>query len=162
MALNYPMWTAGQTMLETADRLSTEEATTSDGQYLLLLGALRTLVANEHEPAAVLDSYLLRAMSLAGYEPTLDSCVLCGEMGRQPFFHVGSGGAICVNDRVPGSVAPKNDSWELLEALLRGNWTVVDGAHSSCRAEVSGIVSAFVQWHIERGLRSLPLVDRKQ
>lgn len=161
MALNYPMWTAGQTMLEIAERLSTEESTSSEGQYLLLLGALRTLVGAEHEPTAVLDSYLLRSMSLAGYEPTLDACVICGESGIQPFFHVPSGGAVCVNDRVPGSIAPKDDSWQLLQALIKGDWSVVDRAQAGSRAEVSGIVSAFVQWHLERGLRSLPLVDRK-
>ena len=161
MALNYPMWTAGQTMLETADRLSTEESVSVEAQYVLLVGALRTLVANEHDTTAVLDSYLLRSLSLAGYEPTLEACVTCGRMGRQPFFHVSSGGALCVDDRVPGSIAPKEESWLLMAALLQGDWTTVDAASQSSRSEVSGLISAFAQWHLERGLRSLPLVDRK-
>lgn len=28
------------------------------------------------------------------------------------------------------------------------------------RREASGLVAALLQWHIERGLKSLPLVDR--
>jgi DNA repair protein RecO (recombination protein O) len=48
-----------------------------------------------------------------------------------------------------------------MQALLQGDWTLVDEAPPSITSEVSGIVAAYVQWHLERGLRSLPLVDRK-
>ncbi|MGA0003504.1 MAG: DNA repair protein RecO [Candidatus Nanopelagicales bacterium] len=161
LALDYSLWTAGQTMLETADRLTSEESISAESQYLLLVGALRTLVSGEHASSLVLDAYLLRSLSMAGYSPTLNACVICGAAGTQPFFHVSTGGALCVEHRVPGSVAPRPESFELMQALMTGDWEAADAAAGKDRNEVSGIIAAYVQWHLERGLRSLPLVDRQ-
>ena len=161
LALDYSLWTAGQTMLETADRLTQEESISAESQYLLLVGALRTLVSGEHAAALVLDAFLLRSLSLAGYSPNLDACVICGIAGVQPFFHVATGGALCVEHRVPGSVAPRTESFALMQALISGDWESADQSQARERNEVSGIVAAYVQWHLERGLRSLPLVDRQ-
>jgi DNA repair protein RecO (recombination protein O) len=161
LALDYSLWTAGQTMLETADRLTPEDSISAESQYLLLVGALRTLVTGEHAASLVLDAFLLRALSMAGYSPTLNACVICGVAGTQPFFHVSTGGALCVEHRVPGSVAPRPQSFDLMQALLSGDWEVADASIAKDRTEVSGIVAAYVQWHLERGLRSLPLVDRQ-
>ena len=161
LALDYSLWTAGQTMLETADRLTPEDSISAESQYLLLVGALRTLVSGEHAAGLVLDAYLLRSLSMAGYSPTLSACVICGVAGTQPFFHVSTGGALCVEHRVPGSVAPRPESFELMQALMTGEWDAADASATRDRNEVSGLVAAYVQWHLERGLRSLPLVDRQ-
>jgi DNA repair protein RecO (recombination protein O) len=161
LALDYSLWTAGQTMLETADRLTPEDSVSAESQYLLLVGALRTLVTGEHAAGLVLDAFLLRSLSMAGYSPTLNACVICGVAGTQPFFHVSSGGALCVEHRVPGSVAPRPESFDLMQALMSGDWEVANAAAPKDRTEVSGLVAAYVQWHLERGLRSLPLVDRQ-
>lgn len=161
LALDYSLWTAGQTMLETADRLTPEDSISAESQYLLLVGALRTLVTGEHAAGLVLDAFLLRALSMAGYSPTLNACVICGVAGTQPFFHVSTGGALCVEHRVPGSVAPRPESFELMQALMSGDWDLADASVAKDRNEVSGLVAAYAQWHLERGLRSLPLVDRQ-
>ena len=161
LALDYSLWTAGQTMLETADRLTPEDSISAEAQYLLLVGALRTLVTGEHAAGLVLDAFLLRSLSMAGYSPTLNACVICGVAGIQPFFQVSTGGALCVEHRVPGSVAPRPESFDLMQALMSGDWEVADAAATKDRTEVSGLVAAYVQWHLERGLRSLPLVDRQ-
>jgi DNA repair protein RecO (recombination protein O) len=47
-----------------------------------------------------------------------------------------------------------------LEALLSGDWPTAEGSQSAQRREGSGLVAALLQWHLERGLRSLALVDR--
>lgn len=161
LALDYSLWTAGQTMLETADRLTSEELVASEAQYLLLVGALRTLVNGEHNATLVLDAYLLRSLSLSGYSPSLSACISCGASGIQPFFHVPSGGALCFDHRVPGSVAPKYESIEVMQALLTGDWDRADRATNAEQNEVSGIIAAYTQWHLDRTLRSLPLVDQK-
>jgi DNA repair protein RecO (recombination protein O) len=160
LAIDYTLWTAGQTMLETAERLTSEESVAAEAQYLLLVGALRTLVSGEHNSTLILDAYLLRALSLAGYSPNLDACIICGAAGIQPFFHVPSGGGLCFDHRVPGSVAPKKESIELMQSLLSGHWESADLATQPQQNEVSGIVAAYTQWHLEKSLRSLPLVDR--
>ncbi len=45
-------------------------------------------------------------------------------------------------------------------ALADGDWVAADGAPPNARREASGLVAALLQWHLERGLRSLTLVDR--
>ena len=47
-----------------------------------------------------------------------------------------------------------------MTALLTGDWTTADAADASSQREVSGMVAAYTQWHLERDLRSLPLVER--
>ena len=49
---------------------------------------------------------------------------------------------------------------ELLEALLTGDWERAEASQGTNRREASGLVAALLQWHLERGLRSLALVDR--
>jgi len=161
LALDYPLWTIGQTILETADRIASEESVPAETQYLLLVGALRSLTEKEHDGMLVLNAYLLRALSLAGYAAVLNGCAICGLVGPQPFFNVPSGGALCSEHRQPGSVAPKTESIALLLALLQGDWDVADQATEAQVREASGLIAAYTQWHLERGLRSLPLVDRQ-
>jgi DNA repair protein RecO (recombination protein O) len=75
-------------------------------------------------------------------------------------FNVPAGGAVCDGCRPPGSARPQPATIDLLAALLAGDWTVADASEPAVRREGSGLVAAHLQWHLERGLRSLPLVDR--
>ena len=161
LALDYPLWTMGQTILETADRISSEEGVPIETQYLLLVGALKSLTSKEHDGQLVLNAYLLRALALAGYAPVLLECAICGLPGAQPFFNVASGGALCAQHRQPGSVAPKPETVALLVALIQGDWEIADSASTAVSREASGLVSAYTQWHLERTLKSLPFVDRQ-
>ena len=85
---NYPAYTAGQVMLETADRLVVEENEPAVQQYLLLVGALRVLdrgTSDGPRPATmILDSYLLRALAVAGYAPSFADCARCGRGRTAP------------------------------------------------------------------------------
>lgn len=157
---DYSRWTTGQAILETAERLTPEEHQPQVQQYLLLVGALRSLAGGEHAAELVLDAFLLRSLSVAGWAPSFDACVRCGSEGPHPFFHVPSGGALCAQCRIPGSVSPSSESLVLLAALLSGDWATADASDDRHRREASGIVAAHLQWHLERGLRSLPLVQR--
>jgi DNA repair protein RecO (recombination protein O) len=47
-----------------------------------------------------------------------------------------------------------------MAALAAGDWRVADASGPPARRECSGLVAAHLQWHLERALRSLPLVDR--
>jgi DNA repair protein RecO (recombination protein O) len=57
-------------------------------------------------------------------------------------------------------VSPSPAALALLLALLTGEWDDADGTESAVRREASGLVAAHLQWHLERGLRSLALVER--
>jgi DNA repair protein RecO (recombination protein O) len=58
-------------------------------------------------------------------------------------------------------VTPTPETLELLVALVHGNWPVAESASSAARRAGSGLVAAHLQWHLERQLRSLPLVERR-
>jgi DNA repair protein RecO (recombination protein O) len=157
---DYGKWTAGTAMLETAERLTSEEREPSVQQYALLVSGLRSMAAGEHEPTLILDSYLLRSLAVAGWSPSFDECARCGEPGPHRAFNVQAGGMVCGTCRPPGSAAPSPMAVALLGALLSGDWEEADASAERERKEASGLVAAFLRWHIERGLRSLPLVDR--
>jgi DNA repair protein RecO (recombination protein O) len=75
-------------------------------------------------------------------------------------FNIAAGGAVCSNCRPVGSARPQPGSLALMAALLNGDWATADGAVAADAREASGLVAAHLQWHLERGIRSLPLVDR--
>jgi DNA repair protein RecO (recombination protein O) len=164
MALDYGRWTAGTAMLETAERLTHEEKEPAVQQFLLLVGGLRALAGGKHEPGLVLDAFLLRSLAVAGYAPSFGACARCGAEpgpGRaHGGFSVASGGAVCGGCRPPGAAAPAADTLDLLAALLTGDWERAAASESRHRREGSGLVAAYLQWHLERGLRSLPYVER--
>ena len=78
LAADYPRYTSGTAMLETAERFTPVEKEPLIRQFLLLVGGLRALGEQEHDPRLVLDAYLLRTLAVAGYAPALDECAVCG------------------------------------------------------------------------------------
>lgn len=160
LSADYSRWTSGTAMLETAERLTVEEREPAVQQYALLVSGLRSLTAGEHDGGLILDSYLLRSLAVAGWSPSFEVCAGCSAPGPHRAFSVQSGGMVCTDCRPPGSAAPASATVELLGALLSGDWSVADSSEQRHRREASGLIAAFLQWHLERGLRSLPLVDR--
>jgi DNA repair protein RecO (recombination protein O) len=157
---DYARYTAGTAMLETAERFTDHEGEPAIQQYLLLVGAMRTLASGAHGPGLVLDAFLLRSLAVNGYAPSFDDCAKCGMPGPNRFFSVASGGTVCGECRVPGSVVPSPESLQLLGALLAGDWETADACEPRFCREGSGMVAAYLQWQLERGLRSLRYVDK--
>ena len=158
LRVDYNAFTAGQAMLETADRLVAEEGQPALRQYRLLLGALRTLGGGTPDgprPATmVLDSYLLRALAIAGYAPPpVRRCGAEGRMRVRPrdrwdgVWHAGHRGPR-YPARTPGGCWPP--------------WSAATGRppRTSRRRlrQASGLVAAFALAP-RPGLRSLPLVE---
>ena len=155
---DYPSFTAATVMVETAEKLAGGE--TSPQQYLLLVGGLRALANRDHDSGLILDSYLLRALSVAGWAPNFNDCARCGVSGPHSFFVLQAGGMVCGDCKIVGAVKLDKEAASLLGALLAGEWEFADSSSSSARAVASGIVAAYSQWHIDRGLKSLQHVER--
>ncbi|MEY4985127.1 MAG: hypothetical protein RLZZ359_13 [Actinomycetota bacterium] len=155
---DYSAYTAATAMVETAERLTGEDS--QPQQYLLLVGALRSLSNREHEPGLILDSYLLRALAIAGWAPNFFDCSRCGEPGPHEAFVLQVGGVVCRECRPAGAAVIDPLTAEHLGALLSGDWALLDSSPESIRSAASGIVAAYSQWHIERGLKSLQHVER--
>ena len=160
LAADYARYTAGTAIVETAERLTAEEREPSLRLYLLLVSALGALAETGRDPSLVLDAFLLRAMTLAGWSAALGGCARCGEPGPHTAFHVPSGGVLCSGCRPTGAARPAPAAITLMGALADGDWATAEVMSTPVRREASGLVAALLQWHLERGLRSLPLVDR--
>ncbi|HET6699793.1 MAG TPA: DNA repair protein RecO [Nocardioidaceae bacterium] len=157
---HYERYTAGTVMLETAERLVVEDKQPAVQQFLLLVGGLRTMAAGERDAGAVLDSFLLRSLAVAGYAPSFEVCARCGEPGPHRAFSPAGGGMLCSACRVPGAASPALETVALLGALLAGDWAVVEAAEPRHRKEANGLVAAYLAWHLERGLKSLAHLER--
>jgi DNA repair protein RecO (recombination protein O) len=177
LGADYPRYTAGTAMLETAERFTPVEKEPAIRQFLLLIGGLRTLgeasgpdhldeddldeSAEFREPRLVLDAYLLRSLSLEGYTPALRECARCGSADSPLVaFAVAAGGMLCANCRPPGAASPATQTIELMLALLRGDWDAATASDRRHRVECSGLVAAYLQWHLEHSIRSLRHVER--
>jgi len=158
LATNYDAFASAQAMVETADKLTEHEATTD--QTLLLVGGLRALAEGEHPHNLIVDSYLLRALSLAGWTPSLRDCAQTGQPGPHRHFVPALGGMVSSQVAPPGSATVSAETVDLLDALLHGDWEVADASSEKTRNEASALVQAFVQFHLERGLRALGEVSR--
>src|SRR5450756_2834179 len=106
--------------------------------------------------------YLLRGLAVAGWAPSFAECARCGAPGPHQAFAVALGGAVCAACRPPGATAPSPEAFLLLAALLSGDWAVADASTERARRDASGLVAAFLQFHLERTVRSLRLVDRAE
>jgi DNA repair protein RecO (recombination protein O) len=157
---DYRLYTTATAMLEAAERLVMEEHEPALQQYLLLVGGLRVLSRRERDPGLVLDSFLLRSLAVAGYAPSFGDCARCGRPGPHRSLSPAAGGSLCPDCRVPGTATPAGETVVLLAALLEGDWVSAEQAPERSRREANGLVAAYLQWHLERGLRSLPYVDR--
>jgi DNA repair protein RecO (recombination protein O) len=178
LASDYPRYTAGVAMLETAERFTPEERQPAQRQFLLLVGGLRALGEGEHGARLVLDAFLLRSLAVAGYAPALEECAVCGSP-REPAvqgdgeggtgrragdgglraFAIAAGGLTCQSCRPAGAATPSAHTVALMGALLRGDWPLADASLPRHQVECSGLVAAYLQWHLEHSIRSLRHVE---
>ncbi|MBX3195043.1 MAG: DNA repair protein RecO [Schumannella sp.] len=159
IAADYARYTVAHAMVEAADRLTEHEAGTP--HYLLLVGALRSLARAEHPAGLTRDSYLLRALSIAGWAPSFVDCAVTGAAGPHSAFVPQLGGVVADAVAPPGAVRLDAATLSLLGALLAGDWEAAEDSDERTRDQASGVTAAYAQFHLERGLRSLELQDRE-
>ena len=160
IAADYGRYTAAAAIAETAERLTDSDNESANVQYSLLAGALSALSRGLHPSELILDSYLLRALSTAGWAPNFVECARCGAAGPHNAFSPALGGAVCQDCRPPGAASPAAETMLLLAALLSGDWVSADASEPRARREAAGLVGSYLQWHLERVLRSLKHVER--
>ncbi|MCC3265115.1 DNA repair protein RecO [Arthrobacter gengyunqii] len=160
IASDYARYTAAAAIAETAERLTDVDGESANAHYHLVIGALAALNRGAHAPELILDSYLLRALATAGWAPSFTVCARCGAPGPHTAFSAALGGAVCSACRPPGSASPSPDTMVLLAALLSGDWPTADAAGQQARRESAGLVGGYLQWHLERVVKSLQHVER--
>ncbi len=158
---DYARYTAGQVMLETAERMTPEEREPSVQQYLLLVGGLRTLVGSEHDPSLVLDAYLVRSLAVAGLGAELRRV----RPLRRRRARTGRSTAPPVARCAPPTASRARPRRLPRPSSCSGRCSPATGprptrASSGTAARRRAWSSAYLSWQLERGLRSLPLVER--
>lgn len=156
---DYGKYTAASAILETAEQLSFHEGELFD----FTVAALRRM-QHTTMPTAVLDAFLLQAMDVAGWAPSLFDCAHCGAPGPHHAFHPGAGGALCENCHLSGCATPPTEVLRLMWWLAHDAWDAVLAASAGAEfpellAQAHRLTRAHLQWHLERGMKALNFVD---
>lgn len=150
---DYEMFEVANIIGETAEKLCHEDG--GRAQYHLLHGALRALARRDIAPPLVRTSYLLRAVALAGWAAGFHECVTCSANGPHTRLSIPAGGVLCETCSLPGTLRANPESVRLLGALISGDWSESTGASDRAIVESGSFATAYTQWHLERGLRSV-------
>ncbi|MDF7664630.1 DNA repair protein RecO [Bifidobacterium sp. ESL0745] len=157
ICVDYDAYAAANVIAETTDKLVSTEREPSQSQYLLLISALAALTRARHPAEAISDSYVMRALSQAGWTPRFASCAVCGKRDDLDYFSVAAGGILCSTDHTPDSRRIDLDGREQMEALVEGDWNILD--HAPLEAEIRRFVEEWGEYYLERPIRSLKLLD---
>jgi DNA repair protein RecO (recombination protein O) len=158
---DYDRVVAGAAMLEAVDQVA-QEREPAVRVFLLLVRALRALDGEPGEPAVVLDAFLLKLMALEGYRPMLAECAGCGRHSELRAFSAVRGGALCASCRNGGESLLDPGTVPLLSHLLGEDLDQAAATRPRAAAgrEAANVVKSYVEYHLDRRLRSYPLVDR--
>lgn len=165
LTASYESYVAANVMVESVDKLldAAEQMMPQDVQpyYTLLVSALASLARGEHSADVIENSFLLRLLSTGGWAPRLDRCAVCGRQTDLNYFSVSAGGITCSTDRFIDAQEISYDMRVQLFALLKGRWDLLDESRQDKAAlnpAIGGIVEEWLQYYIERPVRSLQLV----
>jgi len=157
---DYQRWTIASAILETAERFTAQESEPALQEFQLVVGGMKALAENRYDSSLILDAFLLRSLAIGGYAPSMTQCSRCEKPGPHRYFSLVGGGSVCMDCRPSASATPAPETLELMGDLISGNWDRANTSDLRFRREASGLVAAYLQWHLERGLRSLPMVER--
>lgn len=160
LAADVEQFSLAAAMAETVERITAVDEAGHRAQFRLFHGALAALSRRRHAPSLILSSFLLRTLGAAGWAPSFTVCARCGAPGPHPSLNIALGGVVCDDCRPSGSSRPAPETIALLAALQVGDWGVADAASDRHVREAAGIVSAYLQFHVERRLVSLTVLEQ--
>jgi DNA repair protein RecO (recombination protein O) len=102
-------------------------------------------------------------MALEGYRPALAECAGCGRQAPLRCFSINRGGGLCDRCRSGEESTLDRATVPLLAALLGDDLDTTAAAAAPApvsRREAGALVKGYVEYHLERRLRSYPLVAR--
>ena len=160
LSQDYQRWTILHAIIEAVEKFTLNEYEKSSEQFALMHGAINALAQGSYDPSLILDAYLLRALSLAGFAPSLSTCSVCEKPGPHRYFSMMGGGSICDDCKTSAAATPDPQTLDLMDALMNSDWKTAVNAELRNRREASGLIAAYLQWHLEYGLRTLAHVER--
>jgi DNA repair protein RecO (recombination protein O) len=148
---------AAATMVEVADAVA-QEHESSTRLFLLLQRGLRALDAAPAHPDFVA-AFLLKSAAVVGLAPALAECAGCGTDRELTRFSFAEGGVLCERCRTPGAYALRPGLTGYLAGIAAADLADLPGADPSFSPEAMGVARRFVEYHLERRLVSLAVLD---
>lgn len=143
-------------MLEAVEQM-TEDREPNHKLFTMLLGALRTLTAQNHPLVA--PAFFWKLLALEGFRPMVDACVVCERDDELCAFDLEEGGVLCVDHRRGTALTP--EALELLQAILGGRLAAALAAPiSPATLDIEHLATRAMEHHLERRLRSIGVLDR--
>ncbi|MCP3973665.1 MAG: DNA repair protein RecO [bacterium] len=148
---------AAGTMVEVADAVSQEDEP-SVRLFLLLHRGLKALDVEDPHPDTV-TSFLLKAAAVLGMAPQLDNCAACGRDDDLRRFSFAEGGVLCESCRTSGSYALKAGVTDYMADMAVADLADLPEFDPSLSRDAMGVARRFLEFHLERRLESLAVLD---
>lgn len=147
----------GGTILEAADAIAVE-GEGAHRLFLLMQRGLRALDRGQDHPDLIA-AYLLKVAEVVGVAPSFRHCASCGTPGDHALFSFPAGGVLCGACGITGAARLRAGVASYLADLAGSDFTAMPGHNASFSGEAMGITRRFVEYHLDRQLRSLTLLE---
>jgi DNA repair protein RecO (recombination protein O) len=148
---------AAGTMVEVADAVA-QEGESSVRLFLLLQRGLRALDEGLAHPDLV-TAFLLKAAEVVGVAPALTACAGCGRTEHLTRFNFAAGGVQCDRCRTPGAFALQDGLTGYLASVSVADLSDLPEPEPALSRQAMGVARRFVEYHLERRLESLAVLD---
>jgi DNA repair protein RecO (recombination protein O) len=148
---------AAGTMVEAADAVAQEDES-AVRLFLLLQRGLKTLESGVRSPDLI-TSFLLKLAEVVGVAPSLLQCAGCGRLDGLHRFSFSGGGSICDLCSVEGAVRLRDGITQYLAALAGSELMALPPIDEAYSNEAMGIARRFVEYHLDRKLTSLAVIE---
>jgi DNA repair protein RecO (recombination protein O) len=148
---------AAGTMVEAVDAVA-QEGQNSHRLFLLLQRGLKALDRGGGGRDLV-SAFLLKLAGVVGVEPALTRCASCGKPGTLDRFSFSGGGAMCPDCRTDSAVKLRPGLTGYLAGLAAADLAFLPETDPALSGEAMGVARRFVEFHLDRRLASLALLD---
>lgn len=157
----------GAWFAELTESLTAEDVPAED-MLRLLLNALYALEELDVPAAQVKAAFELKLMALAGYEPMLDCCAVCGAEPTEPRFHLNQGALHCpkCREKLGGGISMPLDGGSLaaMRHVLFGSEKKIFSFRipATSQRRFGAAAETYVLTQLERGFRTLDFYKQMQ
>jgi DNA repair protein RecO (recombination protein O) len=89
----------------------------------------------------------------------LDACAGCGRTDELRRFSFSAGGVLCERCRTPGAYALRDGVTSYLARIASADLSELPPSDPAFSGEARGVARRFVEFHLERQLQSLAVLD---
>ncbi len=149
---------AAGTLVEVADAVAQEDES-AVRLFLLLKRGLGSLNDAASVHPDLVSAFLVQAAGCVGLAPAFDHCASCGATSGLVRFSLAAGGAQCERCRNANSHRLREGVADYMAGLASAELPHLPQANPKFGAEALGIAKRFVEYHLERRLKSLTVLD---